>query len=438
MKARQNIENTKTKYRKWLLTIVFYFAAATALYLLTRLRYESGQRQFSLKAYVISAVLVVGTGILHQKSKGRQSIGEYIKTLVVGPDVKGNRIVYMDYLRVLATVLVIGVHIIEPLYQQMESHTFSWTILAVTASIFHGSNLLFIMISGALLLNRKEESIWNFYKKRFLKVAVPCFAYYCFYYFYFYGTGAFMPDKILDLIRSFTANSSGITPHFWLIHVILVFYLAAPFFSIMLKAMTESQVTALAAVIFILHCIYTYGPFGQINFVLTTFLASWESIFILGYFCTTKAVMKYYRLILAGGGISLLFTVFAVEKVENFSGLLYNNAPTMILIAGSVFLFFRKHGETLFSKTSLALQIAGKYSFSILMIHWYILFEVVEKHLGINGSSFGILGGILLSAAATFSLSAGFAFLYDNTVVVCADGAVNWVLNILDRKKKAL
>ena len=53
---------TERSYKKAAATAAVYVMIITALYLLTRLRYESGQRQFSLKAYLISAVLVIGTG----------------------------------------------------------------------------------------------------------------------------------------------------------------------------------------------------------------------------------------------------------------------------------------------------------------------------------------------------------------------------------------
>ena len=426
---------TERSYKKAAATAAVYVMIITALYLLTRLRYESGQRQFSLKAYLISAVLVIGTGYFHSRKKGKQPAGEYLGTLLYGGGGEKKRIAYLDYLRVLATALVIGVHIMEPAYQTIQSQGGSWMGMAVVTSIFHSSNLLFLMISGALILNGKEEPVWTFYKKRFLKVAAPCFAYYCFYCFYFYGTSAFAPDQWLKLVGSFTANNTGITPHFWLVHVILACYLAAPFFSIMVKHMTEEQLTALAAVIVILHFVYTYGPFGQINFVLTTFLASWESVFILGYFLTTRTAMKYYRLVLGAAAVSVAAIFLGVWKAADFSALLYNNAPPVIFIAAAVFLFFRKHGETLFAVSGKALQAAGRYSFSILMIHWFILFEIVEKILGINGLSFGVFGGVIIGCAAVFLLSAVFSFIYDNTVVLCLNGFLDRISETLRKCK---
>ena len=202
--------------------------------------------------------------------------------------------------------------------------------------------------------------------------------------------------------------------------------------------MTEGQTGILAAVILILHCVYTYAPRFQINFVLTPFLASWESVFILGYFCTTKTAMQYYRFIMAGAGLSVVFIIYAVQNVSDFSALLYNNAPTMVVIAAAVFLFFRKHGNALFSKDSRLLQTAGKYSFSILLIHWYILFEVVEKVFGLNGQSLGIVGGIVLTAVLTLGASFLFAAVYDNTVVICLNGIIEAAIGIGKTKKQIL
>lgn len=426
------------KAGKALITAAIYLLVIISVYCLVQLRYTSSQRHFSLKTFAAVTILIVASGVIHQRRKGRLSVREYVKTLFLGKTVNQKRIVYMDYLRILATVLVIAVHVMEPAYQQMDGHTPIWGILAVITSLFCCCNLLFMMISGALLLNGKNESIWLFYKKRFLKVGIPCFAYYCFYCFYINGITAFYPDKWLALIGSFTANNTGMTPHFWLVHVILVFYITAPFFAIMMKAMTEAQKVSLAVLVFILHCLFTYMPYCQINFLVIPFLSSWESIFILGYFCTTKSAMKYYRLIMAGGGLSVLFVVYAVYTMEDFPALLYNNAPTMLMIASAVFLFFRTHGEGIFSRISPVMQSVSKYSFSILLIHWCILFEVVEKGFGINGLSFGIGGGIIASVVLTLVISMVFSIFYDNTVVLCVNYIADRAIGIFERLAESI
>ncbi|WP_243009222.1 acyltransferase [Clostridium sp. AM58-1XD] len=408
----------------------FVFLITTLVYWLTAARYGAGGRPFSIRNYLIIAFIIGASGLIHQKNQGDQDSASYRKSLIFGNSGQPGRVVYMDYLRVLAAVLVIAVHVMEPSYEKMELHDGTWLVMAVVTSIFCCCNLLFMMISGALLLNGREEPLFQFYKKRLLKVLIPCFAYYLFYCFYAYGSSALRPSNWYHLIQGFTANSTGLTPHFWLVYIILVFYLTAPLFSIMIKHMTESMMSSLVAVIFLLHVLYTYAPYFQLNFAAAPFLASWESIFLLGYYCTTDRAMKHYRLIMAGGAVSVLFIVYAVLSFDDFGALIYNNAPPMLLISCAVFLFFRKHGETIFAEIPSVLSALGKYSFSILLIHWFVLFEIVENKMGLNGLRFGIAGGTVLTIFLTLVISMGFSVLYDQTVVLCMDRAVRFLMDL--------
>ncbi|MEY8336731.1 acyltransferase [Lachnospiraceae bacterium 62-35] len=411
----------------------FIFLFTTIIYGIIELRYGLFTRPFRIRNYAAIGFLITASGLIHKKRKGTLSLPQYFSRLILGNSGRPDRIVYMDYLRVLAAVLVVTVHVMEYTGSHLAPHTPAWEIITMGSSLFCACNLLFMMISGALLLGAETESLASFYKKRFLKVLIPCFLYYLFYCFYAYGIHAFLPSGWPKLIREFTANSNGLTPHFWLIHVILMFYLGAPVFSAAMKHMSERMLASLAVLIFILHGLFTYMPYLQIHFLTASFLASWESIFILGYFCTTDTAMKYYRLILAGGWLSVLFILFSVHSIEDFAPLIYNNAPPMLFLACSVFLFFRKHRDILFSRIPPLLAALGNYSFSILLIHWAILYGIVEKRLGINGLSFELLGGIPLSVFLTLFISMAFAIIYDNTVVLCADTLIRFLLKKLDQ-----
>ena len=57
---------------------------------------------------------------------------------------------------------------------------------------------------------------------------------------------------------------------------------------------------------------------------------------------------------------------------------------------------------------------------------------------GINGLSFGIAGGILVSFLLTLVISLALSFLYDNTVVLCMDRAWEIFFGVLGRVGKRL
>ena len=89
-------------------------------------------------------------------------------------------------------------------------------------------------------------------------------------------------------------------------------------------------------------------------------------------------------------------------------------------------------------KVPTLLSAIGRYSFSILLVHWLVLHRIVDDVFGINGLSFGIAGGILASFLLTLIISLALAFLYDNTVVLCMDRACEILFGALGRVRKRL
>lgn len=413
-----------------------FIVLTTLIYMLMELRYGLPIRPLRPKHYAAAAVLAACSCLIHSR-RAAASPG-YAGELLLGCRNQPGRIVYMDYLRVLASFLVILVHVLEPAYAQLPPHTFSRNVMAAAAGLGLSCNLLFMMLSGALLLGGREESVLQFYSRRFVRVLIPCFAYYLLYFFYVEGIFALSPGNWGSLIQSFLSNDSGQTPHFWLVYIILMFYVAAPFFRIMLRHMTEPMLEALAAVIFILHFICTYGPLVHIQFAASSFLASWDSIFLLGYYCTTRSAMKHYRLFMTAGLLSGLAIAGSIMAPESLGPLVYNNAPPQMLFTCAVFLFFRKHGDRLFARIPTLLSAIGRYSFSILLIHWLVLHRIVGDVFGINSLSFGIAGGILVSFLLTLVISLALSFLYDNTVVLCMDRACEIFFGVLGRVGKRL
>lgn len=90
------------------------------------------------------------------------SMFEKIKQLMTGNLSKGGRQVYIDDLRVIATVFVIGVHTVSLAATMTEYGSIPFRVLTIFNFIFLSCNLLFVMLSGALLLPVKNESIGIF------------------------------------------------------------------------------------------------------------------------------------------------------------------------------------------------------------------------------------------------------------------------------------
>jgi len=344
-----------------------------------------------------------------------------------------NRVGYLDYLRLLATVLVITTHTLQAMILDWPAPSRAVDAVLVAVSFCLCCNVLFPMLSGALLLNGKQEPVMAFYLRRFLRVLLPAVAYYLCYCCLTRGVGVLAPANWTFLIREFAANTNAFTPHFWLIQVILMFYLSAPFLLVMAKHMDDAMRWALAVVILVIQGIFTCAPLVRVNFVAETILASWETVFLFGWLCTTEAVKKRYRLMMTLGALSAAFIAAAVLFVDGYGALIYNHTPVMMLFGAAVFLFFQRHGDDLFSRMPVVLVPFVRYSFSILLIHWYVLHLVVGERLGINGNSFGP-AGVPVTVVLTLVLSLAFAVVFDHVVVWPLERLCKWL--IVDKIEK--
>lgn len=449
---------------------LFVAAVTTVLYLAVEARQGLFSQPFSLKNFLIIVAFVAGASWIHRKRMARLASREIAATGLPGDretnaspvrtylgevlcdDVRRpGRIVYMDWLRVLAAVLVVALHIIRSTVEKLPAHTPSWEFFSALSSLFAVCNVLFVLISGALILGKrpgealdrtgeKDASILRFYGKKAVNVLVPCFLYFLFYMFYAFGLSALYPANWGNLLRQFAGNTTGLTPHFWLVHVILLFYVAAPFFKCLTRQMRDGTAAVMAAVIFLAHCYFLYGSYAGMGYVATTFLGAWDAVFLLGYFCTTGIALRLYHFLLVGAAAAVVFIVFAVHAIDGYEILVFNNAPPMLLLGCALFLTFRTYGDTVFSRIPSLFAVLAKYSFPVLMIHWFVFFEIVEKRLGVNGMMFvggglsggltglpGLAAGMLLSTVLTLAISAAFAVVFDNTVVLCVETVLGGV-----------
>ena len=96
--------------------------------------------------------------------------------------------------------------------------------------------------------------------------------------------------------------------------------------------------------------------------------------------------------------MSFVFTAAASCIAPDGAEMLFNKAPTMLFMAGGIFAWFSEREDHL-KMPGMAVRVIGKYGFSILLIHWYILHYVTEERLGLFASSFGVIGGTALAMA---------------------------------------
>ena len=326
------------------------------------------------------------------------------------------RQIYLDILRVLATIFVIAVHTVSLASSMVSPEQNSYFVLEIFYYIFISCNLLFIMISGALLLPVKKERCGTFFAKRFSRVAVPLVVYYIFYVAAKEGTMWLRPAYWKVLFLRMLIGPPEAAPHFWLIYTLLGLYLITPLLRWLLQHIPDEVLTGLILVIFLVNGLDSYGPIWGIDAHLGVIVDSYAGVFLLGYFLATKCSRRAEDIFIAGGIISFVISCFMILNAADYQNYIYQNAPTMMLFAAAIFLLVKRK-TLLQEKEKLLTRLICRYSFSILLIHWGILHFVVKQVLQVDVLSGGIWGGCLLMMVLTLVLSIVGAVVVDHTLI---------------------
>lgn len=376
-----------------------------------------------IKFILLMAVIIILALVFHHKQRKKKGLGltAYGWELLGIQEEKPGRKRYMDALRFLAVVLVIVNHSVGPVGAAFSSLLGNFA-KGISADALV-CNLLFVMISGALLLPYRDEKTGEFYVKRLSRVAIPLVAYYLCYLLFsrkIYVSTVF----IWPALKTILTGPNDAVPHFWMAYLLLGLYIAVPYQRWMLKDLPDKILEGMAAVVFLGSVFRVVLYFIDCTLPFSSILFSWEGIFFLGYYLTQPCSKKYDRILLIGGAVSAVVIGYLSCVREDVFAFAVNYSPVMILFASAVFVWFRNREETGRRITSrgisVIVQVGNKYSFSILLIHWLILFIVLEHKLKISMMMFGTYGvffAVLLQIVATIFVSFVFAFFFDQTVV---------------------
>jgi surface polysaccharide O-acyltransferase-like enzyme len=397
----------------------------------------------------IGASLLIGWIHLENRKNRTLSWADYGKKLLgIEADTEGRK-KYLDRLRFLAAMLVIAVHSMQSAASKLSETSGLWYFLTGAAGLGLCCNLLFVMISGALLLPCREEAPGTFYRKRLSKVVLPLAVYYLFY-LHRSGLVSLSPASWLDAVFKIWSGPVELVPHFWLVYVLVRLYIPVPFLRRMTGNLSESVEKGIAWAVIIGAALKTGCYFGGIGFGFDTVWFSWEGIFLLGYLLSRDSGRKYDKRILTAGAVSAVLIVWINCTRSDGKVAAANDSLLMILFSMAVFLVFlrcekpqavkgKKQKGGVQKLAAAIVQMISRYSYSILLIHWFMLFVVAENHLHLEPFLFGpayAVAGVLLQSAAALIFSLIFAVLYDNTAVLLAEWLWEKLWNVLKGKGK--
>ncbi len=318
------------------------------------------------------------------------------------------RIVFLDYVRVFACFLVVLVHASENFYGSPNpgemAGPVSWLCNEsdrLWVSLYDGfsrmSVPLFIIVSAYLLAPMKEtDTMWSFYKKRFLRILPPFLIFMVVYCVLPFFMGQLDAETALHDFLYIPLNFPSLAGHMWFLYPLISIYLFIPIISPWLRKATAAE----ERFFILLFALSTCMPFLRRWFGPVWGECFWNEYHMLWYFAgylgylvtahyirvhltwnNSKRIAVGLPLMIAGAAVTILsFYVQATPQVELVTpeleiGWCFCTLNVYALTTGA-FLLFSTIGRTDDGETAKAphkesplLISLSRLSFTIYLVH---------------------------------------------------------------------
>lgn len=301
-----------------------------------------------------------------------------------------NQSAYLSKLRVVAIGMVIMLHVVAPVRDQLEQMApLNWFIGAIFDGLARTGVPLFVMISGALLLGKKEEEISVFYRKRLTRLLIPFFVWGLFYAFYWQHT----VDHQLKPVQAILTVLQGPSfYHLWYLYMLIGLYLITPFMRILVQHIQKRQfeILLLLWLIFSIILPHLYAesalwlqfPF-RFGFGLSG-IDTYLGYYLLGWYIHQYGVPKFsfraYVLLYFGVSLLMVAGSYILYKKSNAYNPLciLNESPFVLAQAVLLFVGFKLKNTFKNSLVSrFSIQVSA-LSFGLYLVHPVVI-DILDK-----------------------------------------------------------
>jgi len=312
-------------------------------------------------------------------------------------------------------MMIVLLHVSAPVRDQWHvMATANWLVSAIFDSFGRAGVPLFVMISGALLLPKKEE--WRiFYKKRFSRILLPMF-FWSFIFALLWQWQLGEKKSIVQLIFKIIAGPTYY--HLWYFYMLLGIYIATPFLRVLVQNLNKKQLELLI-LLWIVFRFVLPGTFGQLsiwfNFDMSigiqqNFPDLYLGYFILGYYLHQHGLPFKLK----NGGLWFII-VTIIQMIA--SAAIYNKAgayqelmilPYSITVLFQALFFYSWMQNLKTTTTPKWMTIISVSSFGIYLIHPLII-EGLRIGIGkyhLDAKIADTLFSIPITWLTTFCLSA--------------------------------
>lgn len=288
----------------------------------------------------------------------------------------GNRIVAFDYLRILAAYTVIVLHVVSnPFVSTFPS--FEWNVANFYESLVRWNVPIFVMISGALFLNRKLDN-YKLWTKNILRILIVFIFWSAIYEIPLVGNA----HNIYSIIAGIAHGPS----HFWYLKMLLGLYIAIPVYKyIVTNKDVEGYFLILTFIVGILipSCLSVVSlvnvsakEFLQelLNSVSGNMVSTYSFYFVLGHYLTNYKMNRNIVIYILGI-ISCLSCFLFTYSSSNMMGkpieLFFQNSCILTMFECiAIYVLFQRFEK--FKSNVFVDKLSGS-TFGIYIVHLLVL-----------------------------------------------------------------
>ena len=298
---------------------------------------------------------------------------------------------HVDLIRTVAIFLVILLHsAVEPhpiVTQMDQAEVIRWWTVTVYTTISEPCVPLFVLVSGALLLQpSKIEPLGVFFKKRLNRIGLP----FVFWGIVYFAWRQFVNGDNLDFGSILHGIETGPYYHFWFLYMILGLYLLTPFIRIIM-AHTERNILRYGLILWFIGTaiVPLLGIFDSNILSVRFFLVvGWPGYFVLGAYLLKsriKPIFLYLSLFI-GSLWTMVGTYYMTLLVGGTDSLFFFNtlSANMIILSVAMFMLLKKvsHAQihNRFPRFDWLIHKIGQNTLPIYLFHVIVL-ETFQKGL---------------------------------------------------------
>lgn len=288
----------------------------------------------------------------------------------------------LDLLRIIAIAAILLIHTSGGylVYNSFNNGAHWWIVSVSYSSFLKWASGVFVMLSGAFLLNEdKSKDIWKFIKHRIIRIFVP-FVIWAFIYKMIMNPG-FISDFNILSIKYFLKDiySGNVEYHLWFIYMLFILYLLTPIFSAIVNHSNKNLKYYFLGLWLVFNFFPGYiSKFKEIQFGSEYYLefVKYSGFYILGF--TLKNIKTNYKwwLILGFIGLSLInvYGTYNLSHLHGYNDYFFLNRLNITNILNAIFLF------VFFNSLNLKVN-KGSFSYKLLVNMSLVSYGIFLNHV---------------------------------------------------------